>query len=138
MAAGDANEQLNAVYDEKYEDKLMCPITNEPFGRPVLFYPETGLEKERAAKWNSAGKSKAKKKKRKVVDEGDLTIKSRTTTSYINLPKIQKMANEVVGDANESKEIEAYRKLKLIGDTTKEVDNSALGQMFKCARSYKQ
>merc|ERR1711934_1247777 len=83
MAAGDANEKLNAVYEEKYEEKLMCPITNEPFGRPVLFYPETSLEKERAAKWNSAGKSKTKKKKRKAVEvEGDLTIKSRTTTSY--------------------------------------------------------
>lgn len=43
-----ASEMLEPCYNSIYEEKLMCPMTSKPFGRPILLYPALKLEIDRA------------------------------------------------------------------------------------------
>jgi len=135
----DESISLHYIYQPKYEDQLLCPVTNLPFGRPIQLYPESELEVQRAKSWLSVRKQKRKKDKHKNGDASaskQVKIDQVRTTSIIKLPSVLKMTNEVVKEGENSREIEVYRELKLIGDTTKSEDKSALGQMFKCSRPW--
>jgi len=134
----DESVALAHIYNPKYEDKLLCPVTNKPFGRPIQLYPESDLEIERAKAFLAVRKNKRKKNKN---GEGASSSKQPKvdqvkTSSTIKLPSVIKMTSEVVEESSRSKEIETYRELKLIGDTTKSEDKSALGMMFKCSRPW--
>ena len=134
---------LHYIYQEKYEEKLLCPVTNTKFGRVIQIYPEGELEIERARSFMPKVKSKKKKNKRSIEDEtvsGEIDvkkikIKQKDVSSTIKMPSVLHMTQEVNKDVSEY-EIDKYRKLKLIGDTTKSEDKSALGQMFKCSRPW--
>lgn len=130
---------LHYIYHEKYEGKILCPVTNKPFGRVIQLYPETPLEIQRAAAFAPKPKEKKKKLKRKTEDElldwKQIKIDQKKVHSTIKMPSVLHMTKEVAKDVSEY-EIEKYRELKLIGDTTKSEDKSALGQMFKCSRPW--
>jgi len=134
----DTTKQLHYIYQEKYEGQILCPVTNKPFGRVIQLYPETPLEVQRAAAF--APKPKEKKKKKRKNEEEPMDWKlikpnQKKVQSTIKMPSVLHMTQEVAKDVSEY-EIEKYRELKLIGDTTKSEDKSALGQMFKCSRPW--
>jgi hypothetical protein len=166
---------LHYIYQDKYEGKLVCPITNTKFGRVLQINPQTELEIRRANAFAPKHKvKKVKSGKRTAIEAGEATdkiserhevatnfrsglkntvvhreafggqtfdnvkkikIDQKLRTSEIKMPSILHMTKSVTGDVNET-EIEKYRKLNLIGDTTKSEDKSALGQMFTCSRPW--
>lgn len=172
----DPLKSLHYIYQEKYESKLLCPITNTKFGRVIQINPQTQLEITRAHAFAPKHKvKKVKSSKRTAIEAGVATnkigenmhepatnfrsglgntvvhreafggqtfenakkikIDQKVRSSTIKMPSILHMTKSVTGDVNEA-EIEKYRKLKLIGDTTKSEDKSALGQMFTCSRPW--
>lgn len=138
----DPTKVLHYIYQEKYEEKLLCPVTNKKFGRVIQLYPETVLEIDRAAAYGPRPKEKKKKKGKRKAEDDDasgIAVKAKydqkVASSTIKMPSILHMTQSVTADVSEA-EIEKYRKLKLIGDTTKSEDKSALGQMFKCSRPW--
>merc|ERR1712150_320411 len=125
-----------------YED-LICPLTCEKFGRPVQLYPISKAEIGRAREYQISlqSKKKDKKSKKRTSDKKSVKFlddeplkkkekpapqpKQKYNSCVINMPDVQKVANEVADGVNDSKDIEKYRKLKLIGDTSQRKDESA-------------
>jgi len=62
---GTSNEvisgSLHPCYDAAKEKLLICPVTNKPFGRPILLYPSSPIEMKRAEEFSVKKKSKKRK-----------------------------------------------------------------------------
>jgi len=132
---------LDKIYDEGNEDKLVCPVTNKKFGRPILLYPITPAELTRAIQFQQATskKRKHKKSKKNKDDCSDPKIpKQNRAVSSIASGSVKDITGEITGDMEKSKELENYRKLNLIGDTRNEglKDESATAKLFNYTRPY--
>lgn len=70
-SAGEDAENLHACYSANYEEKLMCPMVSKPFGRPILLYPSTKAEIDRAKAYVHV-----KKRKHSEVSGAEVSSKS--------------------------------------------------------------
>lgn len=126
--------ELHSLYNPEIEDQLEDPMTSKPFGRPILLYPVTPAEIARAQDFQLSSRKRKKSKKSKTDD--CKKPKQNPAVSTINMPSVKKITNDVGGDLSKSKQIDAYRKLKLIGDTSNLKDNSATAKLFSYSRPY--
>jgi len=78
--------ELHPIYTEEYEQKLMCPITNTPFGRPILLYPGGQADIKRAKDYVEAT-SKKRKKDKKDKSEKSNTDKTDSKDGSMVPPK---------------------------------------------------
>ena len=206
-------EVLHPIFDEKYENSLVCPVTSKNFGHVFLLYPQTRSEIGRAKRWRPESKKKKNKQlaiedaeavatseikpKKKGVkfasfvenNEGGFTNKleeqvqpeteglkklkslknskpskssqkpkfdltfpktqaqkpadrpkaiQKVFQSSIKTKAIASLAGEIAGDVEKSKALQTYRDMKLIGDTSKMIENdgNALKHMMGNMRSY--
>ena len=56
-----ASDSLHPVYSANYEEKLVCPMISKPFGRPILLYPSTKEDLDRAKNYHYVKKRKHEK-----------------------------------------------------------------------------
>jgi len=71
MTGGLVTDKIHPIYEGKIEDKLMCPVTNVPFGRPILLYPSEKLHIERADKFLKKGQKKKRKQEANKGEESE-------------------------------------------------------------------
>ena len=60
---------LKNVYDPRNEEVLVCPMTGEKFGRPIVLYPKDPAEVKRALGFKPSKSSKRKHEEKKEKSE---------------------------------------------------------------------
>lgn len=69
---------LNPIYQDKNESILICPMTGEKFGRPLVLYPSDPADIKRAEAYQPS-KSKKKRKNSEKQDQNSISEKVSKT-----------------------------------------------------------